>query len=332
MEVMTMLTTLAGSLLVPFLLAAQAPAQEAPAAQEAGQAAADSWLVRHQAEDGRWKGDEAVGDVGVTALVLTAFAGDGQLPHLGPHKDSMRRGLQWLVAQQDAGSGVFGASLADEKGLLEHAWATLLVSELAYLDPEVCGAGDNHHRAAKALLATQREDGSFGSARATGWSAYALVSAKQAGVEVPDAALLRARGSLAASVSSEGPVEELDVGPLALRALIGWMVDDGSGTEGDVAANAALARLVQVPDLWQGLDPEERMLLAYAAYQAGGESWKRANRGLKASVLSRVQRGDEERGPDGFPPEQGFGAERATAFGALALEVYFRYARILGAR
>jgi hypothetical protein len=263
--------------------------------------------------------------------VLTAFAGDGNLPHLGPMKDPMRKGLQWLVSRQDRESGVFGGPLEDEADLLDHAWGTLLVCELAFLDPEVCGAGDNHHRAAKALLAAQSEDGSFGSARATGWCAYALVSAKQAGVEVPDEVLLRARKALVASVSSEGRAEELDIGPLALRALIGFMLDDGSGSEGDAAAKEALARLVQAPDLWPSADPEERMLLAYAAYQAGGATWKRAQRDMKSTVLALQQRGTDE-DPGGFPPEQGFGAVRATAFGALTLEVYYRYARILGAR
>jgi hypothetical protein len=332
-----MLTTLAGSLPILLVLgslplALPAGAQQAQVSAASGDSQAIApWLVRHQAEDGRWKGDDVVGDIGVTALVLTAFAGDGNLPHVGPMKGPMRKGLQWLVARQDADSGVFGSSLDDERGLLEHAWSTLLVSELAFLDPEICGAGDNHRRAAKALLAAQREDGSFGSDRATGWAAYALVSAKQAGVDVPDDVLLRARRALVASVSSEGPLEELDVGPLALRALIGFMVDDGSGSEGDAAANAALARLVQAPDLWGRLDPEERMLVAYASYQAGGETWKRAQREMKTEVLAFQQRGTDE-DPGGFPPEQGFGAERATAFGALTLEVYYRYARILGAR
>jgi hypothetical protein len=243
----------------------------------------------------------------------------------------MRKGLQWLVAQQDAGSGVFGASLADEKGLLEHAWATLLVSELAVLDPEICGAGNNHHRAAKALLAAQAEDGSFGSARATGWAAYALVSAKQAEVEVPDEALLRARSALVGAVSVDGPAEELQAGPLALRALMGWMIPGAADEAGDASAIEALARLVDSDGLWQRLDPEERMLVAYAAYQAGGATWKRAQRDMKSAVLAFQQRGSDE-DPGGFPPEQGFGAERATAFGALTLEVYYRYARILGAR
>jgi len=33
-----------------------------------------------------------------------------------------------------------------------------------------------------------------------------------------------------------------------------------------------------------------------------------------------------------FPAFRGHGAERATAFGVLTLEAYFRYGRILGCR
>jgi len=329
-----MLSSLHGSL--PVLLALGSLALAAPAQRhEVSVACGDPsspqpWLEQQQAEDGHWPGDGQVGDVGTTALVLTAYAGDGNLPRQGPLAERMRKGLQWLLAQQDATSGVFGASLEAETPLLEHAWSTLLVSEVAYLAREQAGVGDANARAARALLAVQRADGSFGSARATGWSAFALVSARESGVDVPAEALLRARAALTSSVATEGPAEDLDFGALALRTLIGFLVDDGSG-EGDAAAIAALGRVVALEGLWTRLDPEQRMLLAYAAYQIGGKTWQTATRGMKATVLPRrIQVDGENHG--GFPAEQGFGPVRATAFGALTLEVYYRYARILGAR
>ena len=313
------------------LLALGSQALDVPTRGQEPVEADPPWFVRHQAEDGRWQGDEEVGDLGVTALTLLAFLGDGQLPHVGPQRESMRRGLDWLLARQDASSGVFGGPLEDERALVTHAWCTLLVCELAHFDPEGFGTGEVHARAARALLAARGLDGGFGSARATGWATFALVAALESGLELPEGALQGARATLADAVSPLAPTEELEVGPLALSALIGWFLDDGTGAPGDSAATEALARLSQVPDLWPRLDPEERMLLAYAAYQAGGETWKRANRDLKAMLLPlQLRKPDEDHG--GFPPERGFGAVRATAFGVLTLEVYFRYARLLGAR
>ncbi len=73
---------------------------------------------------------------------------------------------------------------------------------------------------------------------------------------------------------------------------------------------------------------------SYAMYQMGGRHWKAWNRAMKPAVLDS-QRHDGSHhgswdpvGPWGLPG----GRVYSTASMVLCLEVYFRYARVLGAR
>ena len=86
-----------------------------------------AWLAAHQSPDGAWDADgfEArcgeIGaslcsgagypehDVGVSSLALLAFLGSGSSTARGEHKHEIRRGVAWLVSQQDPDTGLVGA-------------------------------------------------------------------------------------------------------------------------------------------------------------------------------------------------------------------------------
>ena len=86
-----------------------------------------AWLARHQSPDGGWDADgfhqrcgttglevcdgkgRSIHDVGVTGLALLAFQGAGHSALEGPYRDTVRRGLVWLAAQQDPDTGVIGS-------------------------------------------------------------------------------------------------------------------------------------------------------------------------------------------------------------------------------
>ncbi|MDJ0974326.1 MAG: HEAT repeat domain-containing protein [Planctomycetota bacterium] len=82
-----------------------------------------AWLAANQADDGRWRAANDAHDVGVTGLAVAAFLQAGYT-HRGvhPYARSVRRGLRWLAAQQQA-SGCFGPA-ADKRFLYDHAFAT----------------------------------------------------------------------------------------------------------------------------------------------------------------------------------------------------------------
>ena len=80
------------------------------------------------------------------------------------------------------------------------------------------------------------------------------------------------------------------------------------------------------------MDPELWYLATLANYQQGGRRWKRWNKTMKGLILSgrRVAPGAEPVPVDlSLLPE---GSVAGTAYMTLSVEVYFRYARIIGAR
>ncbi len=93
------------------------PAAPAVADDASGQARRDAleWLCRTQEPDGKWTGGKgAVPEsyaVGVSALALMALMGEGPDAFHGPHAETLRRGMDYLVASQNA-NGMLGPSFS----------------------------------------------------------------------------------------------------------------------------------------------------------------------------------------------------------------------------
>jgi biopolymer transport protein ExbD len=158
-----------------------------------------SWLAFSQHPEGYWDADRWGGDgaqdVGVTALAVLAFLGDGQTQRDGPHSAAVRRALHWLIDGQD------------ERGLLQrkrsihqmycHAIATLALAEAYHL------SSDENLRepAQEAVHAIHRARNPYRAWRygelpdgdndvsISGWMLIALFAARDAGLEVDRAAL-----------------------------------------------------------------------------------------------------------------------------------------------
>ncbi|MEM7165462.1 MAG: prenyltransferase/squalene oxidase repeat-containing protein [Planctomycetota bacterium] len=106
-----------------------------------------SWLTHKQASDGRWSSHDPANervdggysgfDVGVTSLALLAYVNYGETHRSAMYpqfKDSVQRGVDWLLAQQELdsqeqGSGRFGA-VARDRWIYNHALATWACAEL----------------------------------------------------------------------------------------------------------------------------------------------------------------------------------------------------------
>ena len=107
------------------------------------------WLKKHQDKDGKWDcaefmkhdppgdkcdgGGDAIHDIGATGLALLAFLGDGHTMTRGTYKDVVKRGIKWLVQEQDRESGLFGDGVGKHY-LYDHSIATLAMCETFYLD------------------------------------------------------------------------------------------------------------------------------------------------------------------------------------------------------
>ena len=106
--------------------------------------AALEWLKNHQDEDGKWDCDgfgkhddpasepcggpgNATHDVGVTGLALLAFFGHGSTMRSGAHKDTIKRGVNWLRTQQGP-DGLFGQPVSHDF-IYDHAIAAYAMCE-----------------------------------------------------------------------------------------------------------------------------------------------------------------------------------------------------------
>ena len=177
------------------------------------------WLKRHQHPDGHWsaadyfpqckdpdhpcklkspgyvdgRGFEGY-DVGVTALALLAFLGNGHTHELGAEpefRDTVKRAKNWLIAQQVRSDdprldGVIGKSDAEE-WVYNHAIATMALSELLLLSRDTFGKLPRVvERATRYILRAQNEgygwkyDYSSGKndTSVTGWMVLALKASK----------------------------------------------------------------------------------------------------------------------------------------------------------
>jgi len=339
------------------------------------------WLARHQDADGRWDCDgfmkhdppdarcegagEATHDVGMTALALLAFLGQGSTSKEGEYRHNVARGIAWLKQQQDPDTGLLGEAIG-QGYVYDHALATLALCEAYYFtrSPLI------RRTAQDAVNWISRARNPYGAWRyevppdgesdtsVTGWMVFALKSAEEAG---------------------------LVVDPMALTGALSWLeevTDPATGRAGYVEVGGPSSRIARVNDhfpvekgealtavallcrIFLGQDPQEHEIMrksadllrrklpewdpeglgcdmyywyygSYAMYQMGGSRWWAPwNKAMKGAVLDSQREDGSFRGswdPAG-PWGVSGGRVYSTALMVLCLEVYFRYARVLGGR
>jgi hypothetical protein len=303
-------------------------------------------------------------DVGVTGLALLALLGDGNTTRDGPHSENVSRGLQWLRTQQDPDSGLFGERLGHSY-MYGHAIATLTVCEAYYFSKNPILKST----AQRAVNFISRARNPYGVWRyssdpdgdqdtsVTGWMVLALRSASDAGLKVDSAAFDDALAWLEEITDeSTGRVGYDSPGSASSRVR---GVNDHFPTD----RTECMTAVGLLSRFFLGQDPIEDPVLmrhadllqdalpvwdpdglsndlyywyygSYAMYQIGGQHWQHWNRAMKKAVVDSQRSDSSARGswdPIG-PWGHAGGRVYSTALGVLCLEVYFRYARILGGR
>jgi len=303
-------------------------------------------------------------DVGVTGLALLAFLGDGNSTTSGEYKDVVARGITWLKNQQDPDSGLIGERTGHDF-LYDHALGTLALCEAYYAShsPLIKGA------AQKAVELIVRARAPYGAWRydlpsigdsdtsLTGWMVFALASAREAGLEadyrsafdgaltfldeVTDPASGRVGYQHMGELSSRTTANEhyprekgeaMTAVGLLCRIFLGQKPEDHP----ILLEHAEL--LKSRPPVWDpdghGCDMYYWYYGTYAMYQLGKPYWPVWEKAMKAAVVdSQRKDGDCKGSWDPLGP-WGWSGGRvySTAVMTLSLEVYFRYAQVLGAR
>lgn len=325
------------SLALLFVPTLQAPAYQEPAlVRPPEEQIRRGWLLECQAPDGRWDADAFAGhdlegagrgrpgdDVLATSLALWACLGDGRGLGEGPDADAVARGVRWLLGRQDLDTGLV-RDVPHPLELRHHALATVVLCDFQSLHPGPL-LRDACERAVVALERTQDPRGSWRDARTTAWALTAFSCARAAGLDVSAESV--AGGEAWLRSASDANADAVAAGLDVLRELSALAPDDDRG---ELVERGRIA-VGELSGETRPRDGEAWFVAAALALRIGGEPWKRLQKTLRRDVLDTQQGGGFFHGswdPRGAPG----GRVVETAWNALTLEVYFRYARVFPAR
>lgn len=327
-------------------------------ATERAVGAALNWIGRHQLKSGNWsinhtaacQGKQCSGPGSVTAdsaatgMALLPFLAAGQThKSRGPYQNHISRGIYWLVQHQKA-SGDLSADAFQP--MYSHAIATLAMCECYGMtgDEAVRNAAQ---RAVKFIQDAQNKTtggwrympGDEGDTSVTGWQMMALKSAQMAKLTVDPPVMEKVKTWLKLVTRGEAnglysylPAQEYTPTTTAIGMLcqqyLGQARDDPAMVEG-------------VTYLMKNQADPQRDRNAYYWYYATmvmhnylGSEWDVWNRRMRRVLIESQSKGDKgdcstgSWDPDA-PSADSWGGHGGrlmlTSFGALTLEVYYRY-------
>jgi hypothetical protein len=312
------------------------------------------WLANHQAEQGNWslnfqsvcrrrpctEPGTIQSDAAATGLALLPFLGAGHTQKSGDYSKNVRRGLRWLIDQQEP-SGDLSPTGTNQARMYAHGIAAIALCE-AYALSQDQSLRQPAQRALDFIVAAQNE--SLGGWRYVprqdsdtsvfGWQLMALQSGRTAGLEVPETTLRAAERWLDAAASAEGsqysyrpgspPTVTMTAEGLLCREYLGWPRDHPA-----LVAGAGL--------LVENL-PNQRQRNVYGWYYATqvmyhlqGDGWKKWNEAITTTLLkTQVDRGTMAGSWHVSEPTldawgRPGGRLYVTALSLLILEVYYRH-------
>ncbi|NMC21271.1 MAG: hypothetical protein GYA33_12730 [Thermogutta sp.] len=308
------------------------------------------WIAAHQSPDGGWTFDlkksycaGLCGNAGTepsttaaTGIALLPFLGAGYTHTQGEHRETVRKGLYYLLRRGRATPE--GLDLQEGTMYAQGIAAIALCEAYAMTHDEALR--DPAQSAIRFIQAAQdRRGGGWryapgepGDTTVTGWQLMALKSGQLAGLAVSRSTLYAADRFLD-SVQSDGGAQYGYLTPEARRATtaVGLLCRMyGGWTRG----HPALARGVSHLSTW-GPSPVDLYYDYYATQVLrhwGGSDWKFWNRPMRDHLVSTQAAKGHENGSWYFDDEHSRVGGRlyTTAMAVMILEVYYRYLPLYG--
>jgi hypothetical protein len=266
----------------------------------------------------------------------------------GEFRDSVRRGLDFLLRSQAADGSIFGGATQYAQ-MYCHSMATFALAEAAAmsgdrrLDTAVTNAVNFSLRAQDSRSGSwrYRPGDSPGDTSQLGWQMMALASAQQAGISIPESAWRRVDaflksvrrgtdGGLASYMPVSPATTSMTAEGLYCRLLLGEM--SGLAIEEAAAVEATNRLLTELPDI-------NRVNLYYWYYATlalhhrqqindyAATAWDTWNEALSTALINtQVADGDDAGSWNTNTTWGGYGGRvYTTAMAAMCLEVYYRY-------
>ena len=313
------------------------------------------WLASVQNEDGSWslsryerhdrRGN--TGDAAGTSLALLPFLGAGQTHEYGIYKQTVARGLAWLLDHQKQ-NGDLRADYPGQAGMYAHGQAAIVLCEalamtgdLKFRQPAQ-KAIDFIQRAQHAEGGWRYRPGQAGDTSILGWQLMALQSARapNLGLQV-DPTTLQMASNYLTDAAYRGRNAHLPTG-----AVYQYQPRQGQATPA-MTAEALLCRMYlgwdrDDPRLMAGIDwlvsehlPSRQQKNIYYWYYGtqvmhhyGGDAWKLWNRRIREILVSTQEKRGKRAGswnPKDFKWGAQGGRIYTTSLAVCTLEVYYRH-------
>lgn len=277
-------------------------------------------LQQSQAERGNWA-DGMGSQPAVVGLAVMAFLAHGEDPNSGPYHETIRKGLDFILKQQNERSGYIGSSMYN------HGFATLALAE-AYGMMEDPRLGPALEAAVKLILNSQDQN-PFGAWRyspnsrdadttVSGAQMVALFAARNAGLGVPEEAIEKGLKYYLNCQSGDGGFGYTSPGGSnAPRTAIGALVFALAKKKSSDAYQAAMTYL----NSGQGTSGQYYHYYLYYAsqayFRASAREWAEWNR-VNVQVLQSTQ-------TENGSWESSYGEAFGTASALLSLALNYRF-------
>lgn len=316
-------------------------------------AGALNWLARHQNPVGSWgcaaclkhckdpscskdanKDQVQEYPIAATAFGLLPFLACGQSHETkGPYRGVVQRGLTWLTRDQDKKNGRLGPG-----SMYEHALGTMTLCEAYGLtqDPKL----KPHAQAAVDFLQDAQNDKTGGwhyvanpptdgDLSVTGWQIMALKSGELAGLNV-DPKIFQNTKRFLRSVTkgkSEGLASYMaESPPTPTMSAVGLLCKQNLGMKRDDPAQVEATNYLMASVGGAASNSYFEYYATQAMHNLPGKNWDQWNETIrKRLVADQIKEGCAAGSWSPSGKAHVMGPLMATSFGALTLEVYYRY-------
>ncbi|MFM9009474.1 MAG: prenyltransferase/squalene oxidase repeat-containing protein [Planctomycetota bacterium] len=295
-----------------------------------------AWLQAKQSRRGTWTANEGRYPTAMTALAGTALLMEGSTTSQGPHAESLRLAVDYLVARSRA-NGLIGYPQSDDRYTYGHGFAMLFLSQ-------VLGEEDDERRREELVGVLSRavafsgraqtKDGGWGYVSAkdgqdfdegstTITQVQGLRGCRNAGIPVPREIIDRAIAYIHACTMPDGGVQYSSKGgggrPAISAAAIACLFNAGEEDDTHVPRMLAYARrhLATISNNSFGHWHYAHFYYAQVMYRQGGDAW----RGYREQVERRLVAESQADAGAAYWPQGYIGPVYTTATNLVILQL-----------